>query len=95
MTALIPLPAFVYGREDADITEAPAEQTTVSEQVTEALPQPESFIPHADEFIMLCEATGETVTMSMEEYIIGSVLAEMPASFEEEAIKAQAVAVHT
>lgn len=95
MTALIPLPAFVYGRKDADMPEAEAEQTAVSEQVTEALPQPESFIPHADEFIMLCEATGETVTMSMEEYIIGSVLAEMPASFEEEAIKAQAVAVHT
>lgn len=95
MTALIPLPAFVYGRENADIAEAPPEQTTVSEQVTEALPQSEDFIPNADEFIMLCEATGETVTMSMEEYIIGSVLAEMPASFEEEALKAQAVAVHT
>lgn len=95
MTILIPMPAFVYGRRDADMPEAQPEQTVASEQVTEALPEQESFLADSDEFIMLCEATGETVTMTMEEYIIGSVLAEMPASFEEEAIKAQAVAVHT
>lgn len=38
---------------------------------------------------------GEIVEMDMEEYIIGVVSAEMPASFEIEALKAQAVASRT
>lgn len=37
----------------------------------------------------------EAVTMDLEEYITGVVLAEMPASFEEEALKAQAVVART
>lgn len=36
-----------------------------------------------------------TLTMNMEEYLIGVVAAEMPAAFEEEALKAQAVAART
>lgn len=44
---------------------------------------------------MLDTSTGEVLTLSMRDYIIGAVFAEMPASFEEEALKAQAVAVHT
>jgi stage II sporulation protein D len=39
--------------------------------------------------------SGEVSELSMRDYIIGSVLAEMPASYHEEALKAQAVAVHT
>lgn len=38
---------------------------------------------------------GETVKMDLEEYVTGVVLAEMPASFEMEALKAQAVAART
>lgn len=37
----------------------------------------------------------ELVTMDLEEYVIGVVAAEMPASFEMEALKAQAVAART
>lgn len=44
--------------------------------------------------ILDCES-GQVVSVTMKEYIIGSVLAEMPASYNEEALKAQAVAVHT
>lgn len=44
---------------------------------------------------MLDVSTGDVLTLSMRDYIIGAVCAEMPASFEEEALKAQAVAVHT
>lgn len=40
--------------------------------------------------------TGETVTqMDMDQYITGVVLAEMPASFETEALKAQSIAART
>ena len=38
---------------------------------------------------------GEVKQMDMEEYLVGVVLAEMPASFEGEAVKAQAVAART
>ena len=38
---------------------------------------------------------GEVVEMTMEEYLRGVVRAEMPASFAEEALKAQAVAART
>ena len=37
----------------------------------------------------------ETVTMDLEEYLVGVVLGEMPASFEPEALKAQAVVART
>lgn len=37
----------------------------------------------------------ETVSMELEKYVLGVVLAEMPASFEMEALKAQAVAART
>lgn len=40
--------------------------------------------------------TGETVEQrNLEQYLVGVVLAEMPASFEEEALKAQAVVART
>ncbi len=68
-------------------------------EVTTASVQSETTIPAISEddgmYRILDCKTGETVTVSMEEYIIGSVLAEMPASYHEEALKAQAVAVHT
>ncbi|MCC8136039.1 MAG: SpoIID/LytB domain-containing protein [Ruminococcus sp.] len=40
-------------------------------------------------------STGEVMEVTAEEYIIGAVCAEMPATFEPEALKAQAVAAHT
>lgn len=48
-----------------------------------------------DNYIVLDITTGKTETISAKEYIIGAVCAEMPATFEKEALKAQAVAAHT
>lgn len=39
--------------------------------------------------------SGETVTLDLEDYVAGVVAGEMPASFEAEALKAQAVAART
>ena len=39
--------------------------------------------------------SGKTEDFTLEEYMIGSVLAQMPAEFDEEALKAQAVLAHT
>ena len=44
---------------------------------------------------LLDESTGKITNVNLEDYIIGVVSAEMPASFETEALKAQAVAART
>lgn len=45
--------------------------------------------------IRVLMANGEVVTLSLEEYLVGVVAAEMPAEFEIEALKAQAIAART
>jgi len=47
------------------------------------------------EICVYMEDTGRTVTMDFEEYILGVVAGEMPASFHLEALKAQALAART
>ena len=44
---------------------------------------------------MLQTSSGQVSEVPVRDYIIGAVCAEMPASFETEALKAQAVACHT
>jgi len=62
---------------------------TVPTQTEAAAPQsPVIYIPVETE-------TGKWALMELENYVLGVVLAEMPASFEEEALKAQAVAART
>ena len=45
--------------------------------------------------VRLLEADGSVSTIDLEEYLVGVVAGEMPASFETEALKAQAVAART
>lgn len=59
--------------------------TSESSATTESLP----------DFSVLDVSTGEVLTVSARDYVIGAVCAEMPATFEPEALKAQAVAAHT
>ncbi len=49
----------------------------------------------ADSFRVLNHENGKISKLSAEDYITGVVLAEMPSSFPEEALKAQAVAAYT
>ncbi len=53
------------------------------------------FYDGSEEFTVLDFTSGQVVRITMKDYIIGAVLAEMPASFHPEALKAQAVAAHT
>ncbi len=46
-------------------------------------------------YIVLDITTGKTEEVSAYDYVVGAVCAEMPATFEKEALKAQAVAAHT
>lgn len=58
--------------------------------------RPVSAAEDADERVSVRILTGDgTKTMTLRDYLIGVVAAEMPASFEPEALKAQAVAART
>ena len=49
----------------------------------------------ADPVCFMDQSTGQTVTLPLREYLIGAVAAEMPVSWPDEALKAQAVAAHS
>lgn len=77
------------GQLQAEVTVETTEETTeeTTGETQEALAEnPEIPVLWID---------GALRPMDMEEYLVGVVLAEMPASFEEEALKAQAVAART
>ena len=48
-----------------------------------------------EEVVLLDESSGQTFTLSMADYLIGAVASEMPVSWPDEALKAQAVACHS
>lgn len=81
------VPAFLlwFGSALLDTGEMTVEEPVL--QVTVSQSEPGMEIP---------VRTGDTVMQQeLEEYLVGVVLAEMPASFEEEALKAQAVVART
>ena len=49
----------------------------------------------SEKISVLLKESGEKKTMTLSNYLVGVVAAEMPASFEYEALKAQAVAART
>ncbi len=54
------------------------------------------FTEFSDEpYKVLDVSSGQVLEVPVRDYVIGAVCAEMPASFEEEALKAQAVTAHT
>lgn len=77
----------------ADTAEAEITVTEAVTSATEAVTAAEE--PTEDIFLLLCTDSGEILTLTAEEYITGTVMAEMPAAFHEEALKAQAVAAYT
>lgn len=84
------VPVYVSGKTAAGGAEKSTAEA-VSESGTEASEETAS----ADIYRVLDVSTGEVIEVSAEEYIVGAVCAEMPATFETEALKAQAVAAHT
>lgn len=54
-----------------------------------------AYAGEADRFLIQDASTGQVLELSRREYLIGAVAAEMPVSWPDEALKAQAVAVHS
>ena len=75
------------GKADA----IPQLQIIPPESTTESL-EPQDPEPYR---IPVLSMDGQVVSMELDAYIVGVVLAEMPASFEPEALKAQAVVART
>ena len=69
------------------------ETAKVSAVANEVVLQDSSF--RADTFRVLDKDSGTVTKMTAEEYIFGVLAAEMPALYDEEALKAQAVAAYT
>lgn len=81
------IPAAAIRDTETDTAALP-EIVEFTMETTEA-PAQEAFYPVLD------TETGNVLEVSVRDYVIGAVCAEMPASFAEEALKAQAVAAHT
>ena len=79
--------------EPAKIVPPASEPPASGEPAAPAEPSPQSKIDAGSMLNVL--AGGQLRQMDMETYLMGVVRAEMPASFEEEALKAQAVAART
>ncbi len=80
------LPQLLFGI--ADQLPVPAREQEATESAVPEIPERQMFLP-----VLVSENVARL--MELEEYVLGVVLAEMPASFEKEALKAQAVVART
>jgi stage II sporulation protein D len=85
--AIIPAAIFFFPKEDETV-EIPAQLTPVADET-----EPLYLAPNT---IRIKDSINNTISaVKMKDYVIGAVMAEMPASFPAEALKAQAAAIHT
>lgn len=84
------VPVYFSGKGTSDSGEASS-----GGAVLEEFPLEDTNSGDNEPYKVLDVSTGEVIEVSQRDYVIGAVCAEMPATFEEEALKAQAVAAHT
>lgn len=94
------LPAVRLDRQGEILPELPAgpSPTDMPSPETQTEPTPDKRAlpaPAAPETLTVLMADGSAQSMDMQEYLMGVVSAEMPASFAAEALKAQAVAARS
>lgn len=102
--AMLAVPALSMLRDSPQKSIA---DTVAVVQTTTTAPQPSTITEFTVEntepaekkivtnFSVLDISSGQVINVSVRDYVIGAVCAEMPATFHEEALKAQAVAAHT
>lgn len=92
--SIIVIPAiFACFSGNATVNSVSAKETNVSDIVLNEYIFDETNI--SDTYKVLDITSGQVIEVPVRDYVIGAVCAEMPAVFEEEALKAQAVAAHT
>ena len=87
-------------KPDETLVQKPNNQTTPKPNVSDTNNQtnikPEITKPNKEEtMVTIYRSSGIVETIELEEYLVGVVAAEMPASFNNEALKAQAVVART
>ncbi|MCD7800997.1 MAG: stage II sporulation protein D [Ruminococcus sp.] len=83
--------SFILGSSNQEITTTTIDSTEETTSNTQSLTISDDYTT----FKVLDSTTYEVIDVSAKDYVIGSVCAEMPALFEVEALKAQAVASYT
>lgn len=99
LTFCLPYAGLLFSGKTSD-TPVLTPPIATSQTQQEGLLQPQaSSAPAAQSteapLLILDEMSGTVLTVPMREFVIGAVAAEMPASYPEEAMKAQAVAAHS
>lgn len=85
---IVPFIIISMRNKESEVEPEKIAAETVAPQVYAELEKKEIYIP------VLCDS-GESLMMELDDYLVGVVLAEMPASFHKEALKAQAVVART
>lgn len=94
LSCTLPLAAYrltraVLGAQPASVPLLPA--ASPGDAASASLPG----TADAETFLFQDESTGQVVEISRRDYVLGAVAAEMPVSWPDEALKAQAVAAHS
>ena len=89
---VIPLVGFI-GREKS--TDSPVLTASETTQTSISEPEAEENTSSDEIFTVFDITSGKVMEMPMKDYLVGAVMAEMPAAYEPEALKAQAVAAYT
>lgn len=95
--SVVLLKSAAYSTPETPPTSSSSSPTTEPPTTTTNPTQtaPVSNISTADSYLVLDITTGKVADVNVRDYIIGAVCAEMPATFHDEALKAQAIASHT
>ena len=92
------LPLAAYRIACAALAQDAPQDTAPSAPASLAQDSASAPAPAADAADVVCftdQGTGQLVELPLREYLIGAVAAEMPVSWPDEALKAQAVAAHS
>ena len=91
----LPCAAYRLARMTLAQSTAPSAAEASSAASEEGSGQATSPADTADTVCFTDQSTGQAVELPLQEYLIGAVAAEMPVSWPDEALKAQAVAAHS
>ena len=91
----LPCAAYRLARMTLAQSTAPSAAEASSAASEEGSGQATSPADTADTVCFTDQSTGQAVELPLREYLIGAVAAEMPVSWPDEALKAQAVAAHS
>lgn len=95
IVALPAVPVYFSGKSADKPKVILSESVKATESSSEKIEKPDIPDYKGTPYKVLDVSTGKILEVPEIEYVIGAVCAEMPASFDAEALKAQAVAAHT